>query len=83
MMTLETLNHFLSTTLETLGSIRGLTNDGKFHAFEGSNSATTGYYRVTTDFKESSFTIDYFHGGFEGSASVTFSIDSMEAPECH
>lgn len=82
-MNRETLFHFLGATLETLGSLRNLTADGKLHAFSGNNSATTGYYRITEDSKESSFTVDYFHKGFEGSANITFLIDHAGVSQCH
>lgn len=82
-MSRDTLLHFLGATLETLGSLRNFTTDGKLHAFSGSNSTTTGYYRITEDSKESSFTVDYFHKGFEGSATVTFLIDRAEVGQCH
>jgi len=78
-----TLLHFLRSTLETLGSLRDLTADGRLHAFSGSNCTTTGYYSISPDAKESSFTIDYFHNGYEGSATVTFLIDRAEAKQCH
>ncbi|CUB05372.1 hypothetical protein [Marinomonas fungiae] len=57
--------------------------DGKFHTFLGANSATTGYYRISNDGKESSFTVDYFHGEFEGAATFSFMIDHAGVSQCH
>lgn len=79
----NTIFHFYGAVIETLTSLKELTADGKLHAFSGSNSATTGYYRITENNKESSFTVDYFHKGFEGSATVTFLIDRAEVGQCH
>lgn len=75
-----TIAHFIGSVLQTLASLERLHSDGEFHAFSGANSVTTGYYRMTPDNKGCSITVDYFHGHYEGSATISFLIDQVEAP---
>ncbi|MBR7890248.1 hypothetical protein J9B83_15205 [Marinomonas sp. A79] len=75
--------HFVASAMQTLENMKQLEADGELHAFTGANSATTGYYRMTPDNKNCSVTVDYFHGNYEGSATVTFLIDHVEVSKCH
>ncbi|WOD08098.1 hypothetical protein [Marinomonas sp. GJ51-6] len=79
----QILKHFLTSSMQSLLELKTIKADGKFHAFDGVNNATTGYYQVATSNQEGSFTIDYFNGKYEGVATITFNLRNMEVSSCH
>lgn len=76
-MSQPTLVHFLASSMQSLLGLETIKADGKFHAFDGVNNTTTGYYQVASNSQEGSFTVDYFNGKYEGVATITFSLKDM------
>ena len=77
----QTLKHFLTSSMQSLLGLEAIKADGQFHAFNGANNTTTGYYQVASNNQEGSFTIDYFNGKYEGVATITFNLRNMEVSQ--